>query len=553
MAELASILTPNSDADTELAAQLIREWSTLSSDRSMFETQWQEVSELVDPNQSRSFRGEWINRGEKRTQKQYDNTAGIALDRFVAILDSLLTPNGQTWHSLKTGNDTLDKNKQVQDYLYDLNKKLFATRYAYRANFVEANQSVWQSIGSLGTGIMYIDQIWGQKGVRYKFVPLGNMYLMEDHQGRFCAYYRKYRYTAHQAMMEFGASKLPVEIVKNAQENPEMRYDFLQVVRRRNFYDPSKLDKMNMPWESFDISIVGNTILDKGGFRSCPFIGTRYAVSLEEQYGRSPAMRVLPTIKTLNEAKKAFITQSHRAMNPVNLTHDDGVLSNLALHPGAINPGGVSADGKVLVHQMMPGNIQVGKENMDDDRADIKSAFMTDLFQILMETPEMTATEVMERVKEKGILISPSVSRQEQYLGDVIEREIDLMIQQGQILPPPKIMRDAGSEYKIQFESPLSKMRRAEEAAGFMRVLEQALQISQAAQDPSIMHYFNFDEAMPALAEIGGVPSKWMNTMEKVDQLRKAQAQAQAQQQLIQAGPGAAAVLKALPQGAGGQ
>jgi len=88
-------------------------------------------------------------------------------------------------------------------------------------------------------------------------------------------------------------------------------------------------------------------------------------------------------------------------------------------------------------------------------------------------------------------------------------------------------------------------MRRAEESAGFMRMVEQALQISQATQDPSIMHFFNFDEAMPALAEIGGVPPKWMNTLDKVNALRQNQAQQQQVQQLIQAGPAAAAVLKA--------
>jgi hypothetical protein len=536
---------------SEKAAELIRVWSTLSADRSMFETQWQEVSELVSPNQSRSFKSEWINPGEKRNLRQYDNTAGIALDRFVSILDSLLTPNGQTWHVLKTGNPILDKNKQVQDYLYDVNKTLFAARYAPRANFVESNQSVWESIGSYGTGFLYTDQIWGQKGLRYKFIPLGNMYVTEDHQGRFDGFFRKYRYTAHQAVIEFG-NKLPSVIIEAAQKNPNQKFDFLHIVQRRASFDPGKLDKFNMPWASYDISIMGQTMLDESGFRSCPYQGTRYAISLEEQYGRSPAMRVLPTIKTLNEAKKAFITQSHRALNPIYLVHDDGVLSNMAANPGAIVAGGIDSSGRAMVQSLQTGNLSLGKENMDDDRSDIKSAFMTDLFQILMETPEMTATEVMERVKEKGILISPSVSRQEQYLGELIEREIDLLVQQKQLPPMPKILMQAGGDYQIKFESPLAKMRRAEEAAGFMRVLEQSLQIAQATQNPSIMYFFNFDEAMPAMAEIGGVPSKWMNTIDKVNEMRQAQAQQAAQQQLIQAGPGAAAVLKALPAGAGG-
>lgn len=536
---------------SEKAAELVRIWSQLSSDRSMFETQWQEVAELVDPNQSRSFRGEWINQGEKRNLKQYDNTAGIALDRFVGILDALLCPIGQTWATLKTGNPILDRNKSVREYLATVNRTAFDYRYMPRANFCESNQSVWQSLGSFGTGFLYTDQIWGKKGIRYKFIPLGNMYVTEDHQGRFNGYFRKYRYTALQAYQEFG-DRLPAVIIQNAKDNPSLRYDFLHVVQRRDSYDPSMLDQKNMPWASYDVSIMGNTMLDEQGFRSCPYQGTRYSTSLEEPYGRSPAMRVLPTIKTLNEAKKAFITQSHRALNPIYLVHDDGVLSNMAAHPGAVVAGGVDANGRQLVHALQSGNLNLGKENMDDDRNDIKSAFMTDLFQILMDTPEMTATEYMGRMKEKGILIAPAVSRQEQYLADIIDREIDILNQQRALPPMPKIMAEAGGEYKIQFESPLAKMRRAEEAEGFFRVLSQSLEIAQATQDPSIMFFYNFDEAMPDLAEIGGVPAKWMNTVDKVNQMRQQQAQAKAQEQLIQAGPGAAAVLKALPQGAGG-
>ena len=37
----------------------------------------------------------------------------------------------------------------------------------------------------------------------------------------------------------------------------------------------------------------------------------------------------------------------------------------------------------------------------------INDAFLVTLFQILTETPEMTATEVIERTREKGALLSP--------------------------------------------------------------------------------------------------------------------------------------------------
>lgn len=533
------------------AAELYRLYQQLFSDRSMFETQWQEVSELVSPDQSRSFQGQLVNKGEKRNTKQYDSTAQIALGRFMAILDSLLTPVGQTWHSLRTDDPILNRDRATADYLDKTNRLLFRERYKPHANFVEANQQVWSSIGAYGTGFQFIDQIWGMKGFRYKFVPLSNMYVAENHQGQFNKFFRKYRMTARQALQVF-PDTLPHLIIETAKTNPETRFEFLHIVEEREDYDPGRKDFRGMKWAAYDISITGVAMLKEGGYRTKPYAGTRYDLSLEEVYGRSPAMTVLPTIKTLNEVKKTLLKQGHRAVDPIYLVHDDGVLSNMNVRPGAMVAGGVDAQGRPLVHALQTGNVQIGKELLDDDRADVKSVFMTDLFQILMETPEMTATEVMERIKEKGILISPAISRQEQYLGDVINREMDLAVQQRLLEPMPRMLREANGEYNVRFESPLAKMRRAEEAAGFMRSVEQALQIVQATQDPSVMYFFNFDKAIPEMADIAGVKPSWINTLDKVNQLRQAQAQEKAQQNAIAAGPAAAAVLKALPQNAGG-
>ena len=46
---------------------------------------------------------------------------------------------------------------------------------------------------------------------------------------------------------------------------------------------------------------------------------------------------------------------------------------------------------------------------MDEERSLINDAFLVSLFQILTETPNMSATEVIERTNEKGILLAPTV------------------------------------------------------------------------------------------------------------------------------------------------
>lgn len=540
------LATPNvfSNSVQDDVQEHIRMFQQLRSNRGIWEVHWQEIAELVQPMDSQTFQNQWPNQGQKKTEKLYDSTANIALSRFVAILDSLLTPHNQTWHRLITDDDTLNKSKAVQNYYDEVTRILFRERYKQSANFIEQNQMSYLHLGAYGTGAMFTDDLWGTPGLRYKNIHLGELYFAENHQGIPDKVYRWYRLTARQAVQKW--PKTAPEIIQSmAKTQPETLYEFVHVCVPRVNFDPQRKDYKGMPWMSMDISLLANAKLGEGGYRTFPYSITRYSRGLQEVYGRSPAMDVLPTIKTLNEEKKSLLKQAHRVLDPMYLVHDDGVLNTMNAIPGTVIPGGVSPDGRPLVHALQTGNTQIGQEIMQDDRNDIKDAFLSSFFQYLVETPEMTATEVMERVKEKGVLIAPTIGRQEHYLSNVVNREIDILARQGLLPPMPSLLRSAGGQFKIRFESPLAKMRRAEEASGLMRMLQTSIEVVQATTDPSLLFFFNWDTIMPDMAEINGLPSKWVNTLDKVNQLRQSQADQKATENAIQAGPAAAAVLKA--------
>jgi hypothetical protein len=53
--------------------------------------------------------------------------------------------------------------------------------------------------------------------------------------------------------------------------------------------------------------------------------------------------------------------------------------------------------------------------------------FLVSLFKVLSEHPNMTATQVIELVNEKGMLVAPTLGRQHtEYVGGMVERELDL-------------------------------------------------------------------------------------------------------------------------------
>jgi hypothetical protein len=535
------------DRMDEKAGKLIGEWQQLYSTRGNWQSQWTEIAQRIYPMESYLFQNYngGITQGEKRTTEIFDSTGVLALQRFGAILDSLLTPRDQFWHQLRADDAKLMKNREVARYFETVNDILFKERYAATANFASQNQKQYLSLGAYGTGVMFIDALQGSPGLRYRNVHLGETYIRENHQGVIDAVCRHFPYSARQAMQKWG-EKLPESIRTAAEKSPDQMFWFLHWVRPNEDRDPEMRDHRGMEFSSDYVCVDGQVLLEESGFRSFPYAVSRYFQCSNEPYGRSPAMDVLPALKTLNEQKKTMLKQGHRIVDPVLLAHDDGVLDGFDLTPGAINFGAVSSEGRTLVQTLPSGNVQAGKELMDDERQLINDTFLISLFQILTENPEMTATEVMERTREKAILLAPTLGRQQsEYLGPMIHRELDVLSRQGKLPPQPQILKQAKGEYKIVHDSPISRTMKAEGASGAMRAVQQTLEVVQATQDPSYLNYFNFDAMVPDVARISGTPESWINSPQQVMMKKRAQAQAQQTQTAIQAAPAVAGVIKA--------
>ena len=549
MPDLKSTLPKNASSEEQTRAGMyFKEFETLRNNRANTEQHWQEIAQRMAPNEWRLFLSQGTStytKGDKRNEYIYDATAMVASERFAAVLDSLLTPRNNTWHRLTTNNPELSKLREVKLYFDELNRTLFHYRYAPKANFASQNNQIFRGLGTYGSGAMYIDPLQGERGLRYKSIHLSEIFFRENHQGIVDACFRYFSKTARQAVQQWGQN-LPQLILDQATKNPDREFFFLHVVEPRADRDPLRVDSKGLPYASFYFSEEGKRELTEGGYRSFPYAISRYTQVTGEVYGRSPGMSVLPAVKTLNEEKKTILKQGHRALDPVLLAHDDGVLDAFSLLPGSVNFGGVNRDGRPLVHALPVGNIAIGKDLMDDERALINDAFLITLFQILVETPQQTATEVLERVREKNILLTPTVGRQNsEYLGPTIVRELDVLDDQRVLPPIPPVLIEAQGEYSIQYDSPLARAQRAEEAAGLMRAVENTLSIVNVTQDPTPLDHYDWDVIVPEINAINGVPTKWLRSLDQIQAMRQQRAQANQVEQAARVAPGAAALIKA--------
>lgn len=538
--------------EQEAVRDILQEFSQMTVWRNNFASQWEEVAELIHPiSRNTFFYGTYNWPGQKKTQQQIDASGMMALHRFAAICDSMITPRNQQWHQLRANNDYVMKDRQTRLWFEEATRTLFKYRYDPLANFTGQNQNNFQGLGAFGNAAMFIDKFDGRlhghaRGLRYKSIPLGELFLRESHQGLVDGFIRWFRLTAYQAVQKWGIERLPANLRAPLEANSQWGYDFLHCVRPRTDYDPERFDAKAMPYSSYYVSIQGQCLMaPESGYRSLPIAPSRYDQGPAEIYGRGPAMMVLPALKTLNAQKRTFLKQGHRAADPVLLTSDDGIV-DFSMRPGALNKGGMTADGKRLVDVLPTGNIATNEKMMEMERELIRDAFLESLFRLILDEKILTATQVTEIVNQKGILIGPTLGRQQsEYLGPMIDRELDLLVEQSLLPPMPPALREAEGEYQVVYTSPLARTQRAGDAAGALRTLDIAHTIAQSTGDPTIYDHFDFDEMLPDLGDINGMPTRYMASNEQKAAKAQARAKAQQTQQQIQAMPAQAAIMKA--------
>lgn len=513
------------------AEYVLQKQSQLENSRTTFDAHWKEVAERILPRQN-DFQASQQSEGAKRSEKIFDSTAVLALDRAASAIDSLVTPSSQFYHRLDPEDENLMGDKEVRMWLENLNKAIFRMRYKPTANFASQAHECYISLMAFGTDTMFTDDVPGV-GAHYKSCPMSEIYIAENQYGMVDYVHRKFPLSARAALQKWG-NALPEAILKAADKEPFRKFDFIHCVKPNEEIDSKRKDYRGMPVTSYYVALEGQTFLGEGGYRVRPYSVGRHVTAPREVYGRSPAMQVLADIKMLNEMEKTIMRAAHKIVDPPLLIYGDGILTSFNARPNALNYGGVDDQGRQLVVPLKTGsNLPIAEDKAEQKRKMINDAFYVTLFQILVENPRMTATEAMIRAQEKGQLLAPTVGRQQsEWLGAVIERDIDIIMSNNVLPPPPDALLESGGGIKVNYTSPLSRLRRAEDGVAIMRTLEQVTPLANAR--PEILDNFDMDLIAVELSEINGAPPKIMRSAEVVAAIREERNQAAQQQQQIE-------------------
>ena len=528
------------------ADSCLKHHEQLINDRQAFERVWQDIEDRINPTDVQFFnRTPGQQKGQQRTEKVFDATPGLALDRFKAAIHSLVTPRNQQWHKLKPVDEDLAEDMEVVRYLEEVTRRLFSARYS--ANFDTESQGCYYNSGKFGSMAMFVGERPGQS-LFYRGVPMKQLFFAENEFGITDLVHRDWFWTARQAYQKWG-DRLPRVIREAAEKRPNQEFRFLHVVKPREEADVSRLDHRGMAFVSYYISFDTREVIEEGGFRTFPYAVGRYDLVPGEVYGRSPCMTILPDVKMLNEMNKTTIQAAQLAVLPPLLAHRDGILDAIRMTPAAVNYGGVDSNGKQLIQPMqVGGDVGLGLEMMEQKRMIINDALLQTLFQILVDKPNITATEAMLRAQEKGQLIGPTGSRIEsEFLSSMLYRELDILAAAGQLPEMPQKLVDRGGLFEIEYDSPLSRAREAEGGVAILRTFEQLAPLAQVI-GPSAFKRFNPDAISKELARLNGMPSKVLYTDDEMEAIDAAEEQQAQMQQLLEAAPVAASAARDISQ-----
>ena len=541
--------TPRPDPAADLARQLLRRHERLKSERSVWETHWQTLAELVRP-----LRAEFNTTrtpGETRADRIYDGTAPLASENLAAGLWGMVTNAANQWFALKTEDEDLNDFDPVRDWLDDVTRRMRSLFAGRGGQFYTRVFELYHDLGVFGTAVFYSEEDPATGQVHFSARPLSECFVAEDDRGRIDTVFRAFTLTARQAAQMFGRDACGEKVAKALDKEPDRRWPYLHAVLPNEAWTPGRLGADGKPVLSVYISVEDRNVCRRGGFDEFPFQVPRWATASGEVYGRAPAMLALPDVKMVNAMSRETIVAAQKATNPPLLMHDDGVRTALRNRPGGVTYGAITPEGRPLVQPLISGaRPDVGLEMQEQRRAAIRDAFYFSLMQ-LVGAPNMTATEVLQRQEEKLRLMGPHLGRlQGEFLDPLIDRVFAVMLRQSEpawrngldgVLPlPPEAL--VGADIRVEYVSPLAKAQMAADGQAIIRTVESLMPLAQF--DPGVLDNLDADAAARALANAWGAPAKIVRDPREVAQIRQQRQAAQTIEQGAHLGEQTAGIVE---------
>jgi len=518
------------------AEAIIKNFDKLDSDRSNYHSLWQKLAKYCIPR--KAYITKERHAGEKYAFDVYDSTAIQSSLVLAAGLHSYLTNPASKWFVLKTQDRKFMDDQSVKMWLKEAEDKIYDVLNS--SNFAQMIHETYLDLSIFGTSGLYEEED-PTDIVRFFSWPIGDIFIEEDDRGRVITVYRRFKLTARQAQLKWGDKA--GEAVKKAldNKNEQKKIEFIQCVTPRYERTAGTDDAQNMPYASYYVEREKKQLISEGGYLEFPFFVPRFNKHNDDPYGSSPGMVSLPDILQLNKMDETIIRAAQIKIDPPLSVPHGGYMLPIKWKPRAVNYR-TSKDPKDNITPIITGvDIPVGLEMEDRRRTIIKQNFFVDLFLLLAQKERMTATEVMQRVEEKMLILAPTLGRlMSELLDPIITRTLNILIRGGHIPPPPESI--AGKDYVVEYTSPLARAQRFEE----MKSINNAMTVigNIAGMLPYVLDKINGDKVVDQIADLYNLSPDFINDDNTIKEIREGREEMQQMQAELEAAKTGAGAMK---------
>jgi len=517
--------------------RIVKRQEKCRQNRTTWETHWQDVADFVIPRYGDIT--STTEPGSKRTQYMYDSTAPLALDSLAAGLVSLMTNPALPWFDFKIPIPELMADHDVKIYLENC-VKIVIEALADSNFYLEIHETYIQ-LGSLATSPLYCEE-GEDTDLNFKSVHVKEVDITEDSGGNVNGLFRKFDYTASQAIEEFGIEAFQKirhpEIIKDAEKDPDKKYPFMHYTYKRKGYDPRpeyQVNPLKRPWADVYIDMTKKELLYEGGFYEQPAACPRWTKKSGDKFGESPAMKVLPEIMMLNEMRKMSIEAGQKELDPPIQVPAEGYRLPLRTGTGGVNYyDPESTDGNKAEALFVGGTPRYSLEDIRESREKIKEAFFVDLLlRFSRQSPAKTATEILEMADEVLRQMGPLLGRmQPELLKVVINRAWGILKRAGKLPEQPEAMLQyEGAPIQVEYINPIAIAQKVAKAQGIGRALNFLSPLIEIY--PEIPDKYDPDEIVDTVNDLFGVPKNVQRPDYDVRQIREGRAAQQAEQAKI--------------------
>ncbi len=513
----------------EKAKQIISIYDTElgSAETVNFRTLYQNAADLLFPRESNiiSLRTP----GEERGNDVIDPTGITSAQEMASGLSINLFPPGQRFYNIIMSDrrlNDIESVKRTLGMITDLSHEKRAN-----SNFMlQANNSL-MAITVFGTCNTFSEWLPGT-GLNYRDYDIGQYVIFENSKGRIDGNMIEFKFTAQQAVEEWGDAAGPTVVKANSEQQTQQdKFKFIWSVRARSNRKRSLIDNLNMPSESIIVNRADQVTVEEGGFEEFPFAIARWTQSSNEKWGRGLGTVAMPAVRELQSVKRGLTESANKWNDPPLeiLEHFDGEVQTF---PRALNfvqeKGTISA-----IDQGVRGNFPINREFLEMERDEVRKIMLNDIFIQLrdLKGDRRTTLEIRERLAE-GLqrLGTPFGRLQEEWLTPLVTRDILLLLRNGQLPPLPPEM--AGKSFRIEYIGRLALELKSQQSVGWLKWASEGAELEGVF--PGITDNVNVDEGYKRRGETLGVNVSDMSSEDEVKEKRQVRAEEKARAEAAQ-------------------